>query len=918
MGDALEAAPGGYRLAADVDLQRFNALLEEGHAREALALWRGPSGIPALEEARLEALLALPDATLGELETAAAEHPLNEKLAARYIEALAAAGRQADALSAYERIRTRLDEELGALPSGELAAAHMSVLKAPTRRTSNLRAPVTSFVGREADLERIDSLLQTARLVTLVGPGGAGKTRLTGEALSRWVDRVKDGVWMVELAPVTADVEVVPAALAALGLRERALIEKPGGAPPAGGLERLVDALIDRETIIALDNCEHLIEAAAALADTLLAQCPGLRIVATSREPLAIAGENLVPVSPLAEKSAEQLFFDRARAASPGFVMTDEVGEICRRLDGLPLAIELAAARLRTMSVQQLAVRLDDRFRLLTGGSRAALPRHRTLRAVVDWSWGLLAEDERVLARRLGVFQAGATEESAAAVCGVEDALDGLTALAERSLVVAGPRYRMLETIREYALEKLDEAGEVEAVRGAHARWFSELVDRAEPELRRADQRIWFQRLQDSKDDVLAALRWYGDTGDARSAMHLAVRLLWFWVLSGSPDEAMAWIAFAAEIEGEADPLDRLIGEGLLMIREMAEQNAPKADELRGLAERLETLDTSPYPWLALLRPMFPMFAGRMDLVEQRLAETLEHPDPWVRATATMMRAHFAENHGDQVHMRSDLELAVAAYRELGDHWARAMALSSLAGTLSVVDDLDGAETALDEATALLDTLSGTAGSGMLRMRLSDIRVRRGDIAGARELAEEAVQDSDLDRDRAVVGYASVARLAWLDGDFEALRAQNAEAERRLERLGELRPEQGHAKALVEAMQALVALEDGDLERAHALAGQAIRTAAATQDMPITGMTGVVEATISLREGDVERAATQLGAAARLRGAEDLSNPEVGRLEAALRHPAYERARALAQDEALALLCPPVVGAQGERHEDGQ
>ena len=175
MGDALEAAPGGYRLAADVDLQRFNALLEEGHAREALALWRGPSGIPALEEARLQALLALPDATLGELETAAAEHPLNEKLAARYIEALAAAGRQADALSAYERIRTRLDEELGALPSGELVAAHMSVLKAPTRRTSNLRAPVTSFVGREADLERIDSLLETAAPGHARRPGRRGQ-----------------------------------------------------------------------------------------------------------------------------------------------------------------------------------------------------------------------------------------------------------------------------------------------------------------------------------------------------------------------------------------------------------------------------------------------------------------------------------------------------------------------------------------------------------------------------------------------------------------------------------------------------------------------------------------------------------------------------------------------------------------------
>ena len=436
VGDVLEATPGGYRLAVApdaVDAARFERLVAEGRPREALALWRGPSGIPQLEEARLRALLVLDDATLPELEAAVAEHPLNEKLAARYITALAAAGRQADALSAYEHVRVRLDEELGALPSPELAEAHLAVLKVPVRRTSNLRAPVTSFVGREPDLQRIDELLATARLVTLVGPGGAGKTRLAGEALARWVDRVDGGVWMVELAPVTAEVEIVPAALAALGLREGAVLDRPG-ATLRDGLERLIDALIDRDTILFLDNCEHLIAAAAAVADTLLAACPGLRIVATSREPLAIAGENLVPVTPLADDPAVELFLDRARAVSPGFASTPAVAEICRRLDGLPLAIELAAARLRTMPVEQIAARLDDRFRLLTGGSRAALPRHRTLRAVVDWSWGLLDEDERVLARRLAVFQAGATEESAAAVCGVDDALDGLTALAERSL----------------------------------------------------------------------------------------------------------------------------------------------------------------------------------------------------------------------------------------------------------------------------------------------------------------------------------------------------------------------------------------------------------------------------------------------------------------------------------------------------
>ena len=242
--------------------------------------------------------------------------------------------------------------------------------------------------------------------------------------------------------------------------------------------------------------------------------------MATSREALAISGESLVAVPPLAQTPAQELFADRAAAALPGFVMDEHGEEICRRLDGLPLALELAAARLRTLPVRELAERLDDRFRLLTGGSRTALPRHRTLRAVVDWSWDLLDEPERRLARRLAVFSAGATVESASAV-DETDALDGLAALVERSLLQVVPdsaptRYRMLETLREYGLEKLEEAGELQAVRTRHARYFAQLAARAEPELRRADQRRWYALLQDERENIVAGLRHLGDTGDAR------------------------------------------------------------------------------------------------------------------------------------------------------------------------------------------------------------------------------------------------------------------------------------------------------------------------------------------------------------------------------------------------------------------
>ena len=308
-----------------------------------------------------------------------------------------------------------------------------------------------------------------------------------------------------------------------------------------------------------LDNCEHVIEAAAALADDLLAGCPGLRLLATSREPLAIAGERLLAVAPLglpaepAPTAAEalahprcELLADRGAAASPGFAVDDEnvaaVVEICRRLDGLPLAIELAAARLRSLSAEQIAARLDDRFRLLTGGSRTALPRQRTLRAVIDWSWELLS---RARAPR---WPRGSPSSPAGVTPGERrggrrgepgDVLDLLAALVDRSLLqvadAGAPRYRMLETLREYGLERLAEEGELEAVRTAHARYFAALADEADPHLRRPEQLEWYARLHAERENLIAALRSLCESGDARRALRMAVSLGWFWLLAGEP-----------------------------------------------------------------------------------------------------------------------------------------------------------------------------------------------------------------------------------------------------------------------------------------------------------------------------------------------------------------------------------------------
>jgi len=886
-------APGGYRLHAEVDVGRFERLVEEGRPGEALALWRGPAladltgyrfaadAAAQLEDLRLRALADRVDADLAsgaaervvpELERLVAEHPLHERLAAQLIAALSAAGRQAEALTAYERVRERLAEELGVPPGPELQSAHMAVLQAGRRRT-NLTAPVTSFVGREHEIARIGNLLERERLITLLGPGGAGKTRLAREAMSRWVDRVKDGVWMVELAPVETD--VTGAVLGALGLRDAVLRE---AIVARHALDRLLDALAERETILILDNCEHVVAGAAELAEQLLGGCPRLRIVATSREALGIAGESIVPVTPLEQTAAERLFGDRARAARPDFAFDEHAAEICRRLDGLPLALELAAARLRTLSASELAARLDDRFRLLTGGSRTALPRHRTLRAVVDWSWELLEEPERRLTAQLAVFPAGATVESASAVAG-EDVLDGLSALAERSLiqVVAGEptRYRMLETIREYALEKLAGAGELEQARDRHARYFAALVARAEPELRGADQHRWFARLQDERENILAALRHLGEVGDARGALRLAVDLLWFWLLSGSEEETRRWLAFALAVPGESDPADRAIAEAAQRMAAIGEQSeiAAVAAELADVAD---ALDDEGRPLISLARAVLPALAGDEARGDAAQAQLLAHRDPWVRAAARLFAAGRAENGGEQEAVAVELAAARAGFDELGDSWGLAMTLFLESSRLLITGDLERAEAAATAAAQSLARFSSE--SGMLALHLADIRIRRGDLAGARELTRRAQEQPALGGDDTAFLQALQARIAYLDGDLEEAARVVAEARERLARGGPTAPRQGHGRAMLAAIGATVAARSGDFAEAERRLAEAHAVALATEDKPMVASIAVAAATVADARGDREAAAELVGAAAALRGADDPTNPDVVRL----------------------------------------
>ena len=435
---------------------------------------------------------------------------------------------------------------------------------------NNLPIQLTSFIGREGEMAEAKRLLATTRLLTLTGPGGTGKTRLSLQLAADVLDVFPDGVWLAELAPLS-DPALVPQTVASvLGVREQ---------PGRLLVDTLIDYLRSKSLLLILDNCEHLIDACAQLVTSLLSACPRLKILPSSREALGIGGETIYRVPSLSlpearhstpealiQCEAARLFVERAQAAQPRFTLTkhnlNATIQICRRLDGIPLALELAAARLRLFTVEQIAMRLDDRFRLLTGGSRSALPRHQTLGALIDWSFDLLPEGEQVALRRLSVFAGGWTFEAAEAVIGPE-ALDLLSHLVDKSLVVAEEheeqrRYRLLETIRQYARDKLLEWGEAPTVRDLHLETYLHLAVEAEPRLEGPEMLRWLDRLEAELDNFRAAMEWALDR-KPEAALQLAASLRWFWQSRGSLAEGRRWLRDSlahfealSPVEGEA------------------------------------------------------------------------------------------------------------------------------------------------------------------------------------------------------------------------------------------------------------------------------------------------------------------------------------------------------------------------------
>ena len=965
LGDAQAVQPlsAGYRLAADpgdIDVHQFERMAADGAAalrrgdpatarpmlRRALSLWRGPAladcadaafaaaPIARLDDLRLAAMadrlaadlsLQRAPAVVAELEALTREHPLDERFAALLIKALRAAGRTSDALSAYQRLRELLVDELGVDPSPQLQELHVSVLRgeqpppsgtAGYARRTNLRATLTSFVGRDEEAARIVKLLNESRLVTLVGTGGSGKTRLATEAASSLLDDY-DAIWLVELAPVTDPAEIPYAALASIGRRDATTRSDPD-APrrPSEAVDELRGVLTARRAMLVVDNCEHLLDGVAQLVDTLLADCPQLAVLATSREPLAITGEALVVLAPLPvpvlgstveqalASPAVQLFADRGAAARPEFgideATVDDGVEIVRRLDGLPLAIELAAARLRTLPVHEVAARLSDRFRLLTGGSRTALPRHRTLRAVVEWSWDLLAPAEWLLAERLAVFPAGATTASAAAVCADDrvrrvDIPDLLAALVDKSLLVLeddGPRYRMLETIREFGIDRLAERGEVDAVRTEHARYFADLITDLVPQLRDRRQRAAMRVIAEEHDNVLAALRHLVDRGDAGPALRLVVALNQYWGLTGRHTEALTWLELALRLPSEDVDSDLWLTAVALRVMNRA-VGAPGGrqprDEILDILDDVLALDVTNTPILAIVKPFLLFIAGREEQAADYLSRALANPDPWIQATSLAMRARFAENSGDVVAVRVDTAAAIARYESVGDEVGLASVLPLAAGLLAYDGDVSGAVNLLTKALRLLDDQSAGAievdDRLYILLRLSDMHGRLGEWAAASSYAQAASEMADSIGSAEWRALTAVLRGGVLraSGELEAAQRLQTEAEDLLSHATRSRFTMHHGTALVAAFGAAAAVDAGDMELARRQVDTAYTAGRASRDMPIVATVVVAEAMLALACDDAAIAAWLLGLAARIRGADDPTDLMVAQVTAGAR-----------------------------------
>lgn len=664
----------------------------------------------------------------------------------------------------------------------------------PERLRTNLPRQLTSFVGRERELDRVTAALSGSALVTLTGAGGVGKTRLAIKVAANLLPDFTHGAWLVDLA-LLSDVERVPDVVtAALNVRKQA------GRPVR---EVLLDYLRPKRLLLVLDNCEHLIAAAAALADSLLRECASLRILATSREALGVGGEAVQTIPPLAVPASDatrsveelmrfeavRLFVDRAGTLLPGFSLTERnaraATEVCRRLDGIPLAIELAAARIKSMAVEEIAARLDDRFRLLTGGSRTALPRHQTLRGVLDWSHQLLSDGERVLLRRLSTFTGGFTLDAAERVCdGGElaepDIADLLMRLVERSLVVfdqsgAAPRYRLLETIRQYAQTRLVDSGEADAIRSNHLEYYLAFAEHADAFLRGPAQMAWLARLGTEHDNLRAALGWsLTQTDHAEVTLRLAVALQWFWFMRGHADEGRRWLdrALSRDREAAAAVQPRaLAGLGMLAWRANDFAQARTAlEESLALARALGEESTTAFA-LHHLAHVTQILGGpqqAMEMFEESESRFRRIGDRWGTAWSLRCLGNHGRARGITPDVVSRLEASLALSREVADEWLIANALLSLGAMAREQQDYTRANALLEESLAIWRAAGAEVDTAGAYRELGHVARSQGDHHRAATLYRASLDLLREASDRRQIGQVleGVAALSTAQGQF--------------------------------------------------------------------------------------------------------------------------------------------------------
>lgn len=916
----------GYALAVDeVDVERFERSVTqarsalaagdaEGAARrveDALVRWRGvpladvDAEFVAAERTRLigvrldavevgaEAALAVGEheRLLVELPEVLADEPHRERLWELYMGALYRAGRQAEALDAYQDARRRLAEDLGLEPGQGLREMESRILSqdpslgaraslvVAARSGGGVRKPVSTFVGRGGELDALAALLDEQRLVTLTGPGGVGKTRLALEV----ADRVGLGAVVVELATSTDGRAVPEAVAAAVGLRDVA-------ESATDVSDRLIAALGAERRLVVLDNCEHVVAEAAAMAERLVTETPTV-VLATSREPLGVPGEQQWPVdalavpavdAPAAEIAAAEsvvLFLDRARQVRPDLALDGAglgaVAEVVRRLDGLPLAVELAAARVAVLPPAEIARRLDDRFGLLRGGARTVQPRQQTLEALVGWSYELLFDDERRVFEALSVFAGGASLDDAVAHCaevGVPegDVIDLLERLVAKSLLVcdlepAGARYRMLETLRAYGAQRLADRDELEGARLRHARRFAALASRAAGRMRSAEMEEWLGRLDAEQDNVAAAVDHAVDTGDAGLASGLAADLGLYWTIrasrrrlrrrlpeilamadapAGASARAHAWGSLIAEADHDFDHALEWAAEGMRLAE------ADGDDAALGLAAAFRAV--------ALLRHGDPGAVGALLDQAEPLLEGAG--DDWGRAVVDLVRGAISLNAGRIGDADDAYRSSLRRLQALDEPWGLLRVRTVLGVLGQVRGDYAEAAEHLEAALTLTDRLGW--GHHQLLGQLANVRFLQGRLDEAADLHERAVVEAAAQGAGEVLAFCrnGLGLIARRRGHLDEARSLHEQA-----LTWWSQPGWSGGAAFTEACLGFVAEEHGDLDRAVEHHRRSLRHALDQRDPRAVALALEGTAAVAAAGGDGVRAATLLGAADNLR-----------------------------------------------------